>query len=166
MDAIKMLKTRQSQRDYEEYSIDLKIIEDIIDCARLAPSARNYQPLRYVIIDDKKIIKDLSKNIANAKFFDKAPIVIAVFAESDAKFKLEDGSAATENILLGATAYKLGSCWVAGYQKDYHTYVEKLLQCPKEYELISLISIGKVKNPTTRPQKKDLGSIISYNKFE
>ena len=66
MDAIKMLKTRQSQRDYEEYSIDLKIIEDIIDCARLAPSARNYQPLRYVIIDDKKIIKDLSKNIANA----------------------------------------------------------------------------------------------------
>lgn len=166
MDAIKVLKTRQSQRSYDGYSIDLKIIEDIVDCGRLAPSARNYQPLRFVIIDDKSIIKQISDNVANAKFFDKAPIVIAVLAESKAPFKVEDGCAATQNILLAATAYKLGSCWVAGYQKDYHTFIEKLLSCPKDYELISLISIGKVDKDTIRPPKKELADILSYNKFE
>lgn len=160
-----MLKTRQSERSFLPYSVDLCIIEDIIDCARLAPSARNRQPLRYVIVDDESLRLKLSEIVVFGKFFKDCPVVVAVLSE-DVEYKLEDSCAATENILLASKAYSLGSCWVAGYGKPFCKDVEKLLCVPKEYQLMSLIAIGKVSKPWQRPEKKDLADIISYNKFE
>lgn len=165
MEAIKMLKTRQSERSYLPYSIDLKIIEDIIDCARLSASVRNIQPWHFVVIDDISIKDKIVENVPNGKFFKTCPVVIATFCE-DGDFMVEDGCAATQNLLNAAHAHGLGSCWVAGYNKPYASTIEELLSCPKSYKLISLVSIGFIDKKATRPQKKPLSNVMSYNKFE
>lgn len=165
MDAIKALKTRQSNRKFLPYSIDLKIIEDILDCARLAPSAMNRQGWHFVAVDDK----DLKKKVADAtmygKFLADAPVAICVFGETG-DYIVEDCAAATENILLAATAHDLGCCWVAGYKKPHSGDISKLLNAPKNYELVSLVAIGQVKEQAGRAEKKPLADVMSYNKFE
>ena len=165
MDGIKLLKTRQTDRKFLPYSIDLSIIENIVDCGRLAPSAKNYQPLRFVIVDDREILDKFAEICEFGKFLTKCPIVVAVFSE-EKDFMLEDASAATENMLLAATAYGLGSCWIGSYNRKHSKEVEEILGCPKTHKLMTMVAIGKVEEKWNRPAKKNLADIMSYNKFE
>ena len=165
MQAIKMLKTRKSDRKFLPYSIDLNIVEDIIDCARLSASAKNVQPWHFVVIDDAQIKSKIAQLAKNGAFIQDCGVCVAVFCQ-DGEYAQQDGSAATQNILNAATAYDLGSCWVAGYNKSYSDAVAELLQAPKDYKLISLVAIGIVKEKTARVDKKPLAKVMSYNKFE
>lgn len=165
MDAIKMLKTRQSERSFLPYSIDLSVVEDIIDCARLSASARNVQPWHFIVVDDKALKEQIVQLVPNGKCILDSAVTIAVVCKTS-DFMVEDGSAATQNILNAATAYGYGSCWVAGYNRPYSKQVLDLLKAPKDYTLISLVPIGIVDCHQQRPQKKDLASVMSYNKFE
>ena len=76
MDGIKMLKTRQTDRKFLPYSIDLSIIENIVDCARLAPSAKNRQLLRYVVVDDREILDKFAEICEFLLTIDVKPAII------------------------------------------------------------------------------------------
>lgn len=163
MDAIKALKTRRSRRKYLSKPVDKKIIEDIIDCARLAATARNVQPWKFVIVTDDAMRKRIASIAEYGKFIADAPVCIAVFCENT-KYYLEDGCAATENILLASNAYGLGSCWVAGDKKPYAREISEILNMPDNYRLISLISVG-YSSDLFSPVKKELKDVIIWEKF-
>ena len=165
MDGIKLLKTRQTDRKFLPYSIDLSVVENIVDCGRLAPSAKNYQPLRFVVVDDRELLNKFAEICEFGKFLTNCPIVIAVFSE-EKDFMVEDAAAATENMLLAATAYGLGSCWIGSYNRKHSKEVEEILSCPKTHKLVTMVAIGKVEEKWRRPEKKKLADVMSYNKFE
>ena len=148
MNTIEVLKTRRSIRRYINKPIPDEIIKDIIDCARLAPTANNKQPWLFVVIKDKKLKEKIAELTDYGKFMKQADCFIAVFCE-DTKYYLEDGSAATENILLAAWHYGIGSCWIAGDKKSYAEEIRKILEIPQKYKLVSLISLGY-------PEKEEL----------
>src|SRR5512141_1425231 len=118
MDAIEAIKSRHSSREFSPEPIDRAIIEDLIDCARVAPSGRGEQPWEFVAVTDKVMRERIANLTSYGRFIAQAPLCIAVFCRATTYY-IEDGAAATENILLAATAYGLGSCWVAGDKKDY-----------------------------------------------
>ena len=97
------------------------------------------------------------------KFIKDCAVCFAVFTDSTAKYFLEDGCAATENILLACTAYGIGSCWVAGHKKAYVDSVRKLLNVPERYALVALIAAGYSRQ---RPsiKKKSLDEVIFFNR--
>jgi nitroreductase len=148
MNTIEVLKTRRSIRRYINKPIPDEIIKDIIDCARLAPTANNKQPWLFVVIKDKKLKEKIAELTDYGKFMKQADCCIAVFCE-DTKYYLEDSSAATENILLSAWHYGIGSCWIAGDKKSYAEEVRKILEIPQKYKLVSLVSLGY-------PEKEEL----------
>jgi nitroreductase len=82
----------------------------------------------------------------------------------DTKYYLEDGSAATQNILLAARAHGLGSCWVAGDKKPYASDICRLVGAPPIYKLVSLIPIG---NPAEIPEqpKRPLADVLHWEKY-
>ncbi len=83
----------------------------------------------------------------------------------DTKYYLEDGSAATENILLAATDLGLGTCWIAGDKKEYCGEVAALLGVPSIFKLISLISVGwAVREPLQR-KRRSLDEVLHWEKF-
>lgn len=164
MDAIECLKTRRSIREYDSKSISEDIIKDIIDCARLAPTARNIQPCIFISITDKETISKFAAMAPNGSFMLEAPLCIAVFSENT-KYFLEDGSAATQNIMLAGWAYNIGSCWIAGDKKDYMDDVKKELGVPDNYRLISLISMGYLNGEVPDKPKKTLDDILFKNKY-
>jgi nitroreductase len=157
-DALKVLKGRRSVRKYRDEKIPENIVEDIIDCARLAPTARNEQPWEFIVITDKKKNNQIAEITDHGKFIAEAPLCIAVFCKNT-KYYLEDGSAATTNILLAAQAYGLGGCWVAGDKKHYAADIQKLLNIPTEYKLVSLISLGYPAEKST-PEKRALNQVL------
>jgi len=163
MDAIQALKTRRSVRSFRPEPVPREVIEDIIDCGRLAATAINIQPLEFVVITDKEMRRKIAATTDYGKFIADAAVCVVVLSK-ETKYFLEDGSAATENILVAARAHGLGSCWVAGDKKEYANAIRRMVGAPEGYVLISLIAIGHGEEPGL-PPKRDLDEVLHWESF-
>jgi len=163
MDAIEVLKTRRSVRAYTPGPVPRRIIEDVVDCGRLAATAINIQPWEFVVVTDPEVLRRIAETTDYGKFIADAPVCVVVLCR-DTKYYLEDGSAATENILLAARAHGLGSCWVAGDKKPYAREICRLVRAPQGYKLVSLIPIGY---PAESPEKakRPLSDVLHWEKY-
>jgi nitroreductase len=162
MDAIEVLKTRRSVRAYRNAPVPREIIEDIIDCGRLAPTANNIQPCEFVVVTGPEMLRRIAETTDHGKFISNAPVCVVVLCE-DTKYYLEDGSAATENIMLAARAHGLGSCWIAGDKKAYAADICRLVGAPQNFRLVSLIPIGyAAENP--KVPKRPLANVLHWEK--
>jgi len=160
MDAIECMKTRRSIRAYQDRPVPKEVIEDIVDCGRLAATAINIQPWKFVVVQDAAMRKQIADTTDHGKFIAQAPVCVAVFCE-DTKYYLEDACAATQNILNAARAHGLGSCWVAGDKKAYVQKIVEMLGMPPDYKLVSLISIGYPAEERS-PAKKPLSEVLRW----
>ena len=163
MKAIEALKTRRSKRKFLSTPVPKEVVEDIIDCGRLAPSAVNIQPVEFIVVTKGEIRKKIAEMTDYGSFIANAPVCIAVFSRQT-KYYLEDGSAASENILLAAHAHGLGACWVAGDKKRYAEKVRQLLGAPQDFKLISLIPLG-YSEEQPKPAKRKLRDILHWEKY-
>jgi nitroreductase len=163
MDAIECMKTRRSIRTFLDEPIPRAVVEDIVDCGRLAATANNLQPWVFIAVEDPLLRKQIADVTDYGKFIVQAPVCIAVFC-SNTKYFLEDGSAATQNILNAARAHGLGSCWVAGHQKKYAGRVLDILNVPDSHVLVSLVALGRSAEEP-RPEKKTLAQVLRWDRF-
>ena len=166
MDIIEIIKTRRSIREYSDKPISKDYLEKIIDAGRFAPTARGVQPWEFVVITNADTLKKIGNLADNGRFIAQAKACIAVFC-TDTKYYLEDGCAATQNMLLAATSLGIGSCWVAGDKKPYCSNINNLLRVPSSFKLISLISLGYPKSPELFrvAKRRALEKIIHWEKF-
>ncbi|HNR29875.1 MAG TPA: nitroreductase family protein [Candidatus Hydrogenedentes bacterium] len=157
------MRTRRSVRVYEDRPVERGIIETIVDCGRLAATARNEQPWEFVAVTDAATRRRVADLTDFGKFIADAPVCIVVFCR-DGKYYLEDGCAATQNMLTAARACGLGACWVAGEKKPYVDDMRVLLGVPEGYLLVSLISVGY---PAVLPQpgKRPLSEVLHWEHY-
>jgi len=163
VDAIECLKTRRSIRAYEPTAVPRAIVEDIVDCGRLAASAINIQPWLFVAVDDEGLRRRIAEATDYGKFIEQSPVCIVVFCRN-VKYFVEDGSAATQNILNAARAHGLGSCWVAGHQKAYGGTIRTLLGVPDDYALVSIVALGHAAEDRN-PDKRPLSEVLRWNRY-
>lgn len=163
MDAIEALKTRRSVRRFRGEDVPRPVIEDIIDCGRLAATARNEQPWEFVVVTDGGVRAHLARLAVNGPFIADAPVCVVVLCREGTYF-LEDGAAATQNMLVAARAHGLGTCWVAGDKKPYAAQVLELVGAPAGYKLVSLVAMG---HPDTvgNPAKRPLKDVLHWERF-
>jgi nitroreductase len=163
MDAIEMLKTRRSVRTFQDRPVPREIIEDIIDCGRLAASAINIQPWEFVVVTDSAVRRRLAETTDHGRFIAGSPVCIVVLSR-DSKYYLEDGSAATQNMLLAARAHGLGSCWVAGDKKPYAPDICRIVGAPDGFRLVSLIPMGYAAEHPNK-EKRPLADVLHWEKY-
>jgi len=164
MNALETLKTRRSVRAYKSEAVPAVIAEDIVDCARLAATARNVQPWEFVVVTNEEMRKTIAGIVDTGRFIADAPVCVAVFCR-DTKYYIEDGSAAIENILLAAHAHGLGSCWVAGDKKPYAAQIGQMLGAPAGVKLVGLVAIGYAAKSSSMPSKRSLAEVLHREKF-
>jgi nitroreductase len=163
MDAIEVLKSRRAVRAYSGEPVPRKIIEDIIDCGRLAATAINIQPWEFVVVTAPAMLRRVAEITDYGKFIAGAPACVVVLCQ-DTKYYLEDGSAATQNILLAARAHGLGACWVAGDKKAYASDICRLVGAPQGYKLVSLVPLGYPAESPDKP-KRPLSDVLHWEKY-
>ncbi len=164
MDALTALRSRWSCRSYLPDPVPRETVLQALDAARHAPSGNNVQPWEFIVITDSELRKQIAELAEYGKFIAQAPVCIAVVCR-DTKYYLEDGSAATQNILLAATALGLGSCWVAGDKKPYCGQILALLGVPAGYKLVSLVALGKPATEPKRREKRRLEELVHWERF-
>ena len=128
----------------------------MLDAAMAAPSASNRKPWHFIVVKNRKILDALAGSLQYGKMLHEAPLCIAVCGDIalSERYWIQDCSAATENILLTATALGLGSVWLGVYpNEDRVKIIAKLLKIPKNIVPLNLISIGHpAENKESRTQ--------------
>ncbi len=162
MDFTTVIKMRRSIRRYQENPIPENILDEILACAVLAPTAKNTQPWLIGCVTDKKLLHSIADMLDYGKFVKDAEACFAVFCEKTEKYYLEDGCAATMNIIYAAAGKGVSTCWVAGDKKPYADTVRKLLNVPEKYALVSLVSAGYAAEQP-KPAKKSVKEVVFKN---
>jgi nitroreductase len=164
MQALEAIKTRRSVRSFGSKTLACGTIEELIDCARLAPTARNIQPWEFVVVTKRGLLEALGALIENARFVAQCSCCIAIFCK-DTKYYLEDGCAAMQNLLIAATALGLSSCWVAGDKKEYAHKVKELLYVPEGFKLVSMVALGYSESRPASILKRSVKEVLHWEKF-
>jgi nitroreductase len=164
MKALEALRTRRSVRRYQDRPVAPEVLEQIVDAGRLAATARNGQPWEFVVLTDHDLKAQVAAATDHGKFIADGPAAIAVFCQ-ESKYYLEDGAAATQNILVAAHSLGLGACWIAGDKKEYAPAIGKLLGAPQQMRLVSLVALGYPQDQLPEKEKRPLSAVLHWEHF-
>lgn len=167
-----LVSRRYSCRNYSDRKVPEDLLVAILDIVRLAPSACNKQPWRFLVIDDAAQREVLRKSYSR-EWFDNAPVyIVALGTHDEAWHRGFDGkdhtdvdvAIAVEHLCLAATSVGLGTCWVCNFDL---AIVKDGLQLPDNVEPIAIIPIGYPVDGETVPEKKRkaLDDIVKWGKF-
>jgi nitroreductase len=144
-DLLDLMYTRRSVREYTEEPVTDEQVEAMLKAAMAAPSARNLQPWRFVTVRKRKLLDKLTTVHKYAYMLEKAPMAIVVCGDQEVSERhwVEDTCAATQNLLLAATALGLGGVWISVYpKKKCQKYVRELLDIPEHVGVLCLVAVG------------------------
>ena len=146
MELFEAIERRRSVRTYKPDVPSADMLYQVVEAARLAPSACNKQPWRFYVVTDKDVLAELAKSYAR-EWFATAPAVIVVAGNHADSWHRADGkdhcdidvAIAAEHIALAAAALELGTCWVCNFDV---AQVSRTLDIEQGWEPIVLLPIG------------------------
>ena len=165
MDFFEAVKDRRSVRRYTKEKVSDDFIVKILEAGRWAPSADNSQPWNFIVLRDKEVRERVAEATTWGEFLADAPIGVAVVVDPrSSTHSVEDGAAATENMLLAAHALGLGACWIGSYNSFYEEAVKDILGIPKDERLLPIISIGYL-DEYPKKARKELREITFTDRY-
>lgn len=167
------IMTRTSVRAYSGREVSAETLDTLLRAAMAAPSAANKQPWRFVVIDDKAILKSIGENFHTMTMASDAAAAVVVCGDMNDTFEgdardywVEDASAATENLLLAAHAVGLGAVWCGIYpMPDRVSQFSAMLGLPADIIPMACVCIGYPAGETT-PKDKWKPEYIHYNSWD
>lgn len=177
MSFLELVRARQSTRLYSSAEVPREAIERCLEAARLAPSACNAQPWRFIVVDRDPLRKELAQQAfsglyAMNRFAAGAPVLIVVVTERSTYFarlggqfrgvqySLLDIGIACEHLILQAAEEGLGTCWLGWFNEKA---VKRLLGLPRAAKVDVIISLGYPAEPGLREKRrKPLEEIREY----
>ncbi|MEI6124738.1 MAG: nitroreductase family protein [Bacteroidota bacterium] len=180
MNFLELAKTRQSVRKYTTQPVEPEKINRCVEAARLAPSACNSQPWKFIIVDQTQLKNAIAKETYNAvvtfnKFVKDAPVIAIIVMEKptlvsqiggrikDKDFYLIDIGIAAEHFCLQAAEEGLGTCMLGWFNEKK---IAELLHLPKSKRIGLLITLG-YSDATVRDKiRKPTQEILNYNRYE
>jgi len=147
-----VLKNRSYRRFHEEVDINLETLTELVDLARLSASAKNFQPLKYILSCDRQKNSLIFPHLVWARFLTNWPgpsegerpsAYIIILGDTEiSRFWDYDAGIAAQSILLGATEKGLGGCMIANIQREE---LRKALSVPSQYDILLVLALGKPK---------------------
>ncbi|MDP4201952.1 MAG: nitroreductase family protein [Bacteroidota bacterium] len=171
MSFIEFARKRHSVRSFKAQSVEQEKIEYLLEAARIAPSAVNFQPWKMIVVTDKALLNQL-QDCYPREWFSTAPACIVVCGDHNRSWKRSsdekdycdvDVAIAITHLTLAAADQGLGTCWICNF--DVRKCVATL-SIPKHMEPIAIIPIGYPTDPEDLTeedkQRKPLSELVEY----
>ena len=175
----KIIRGRRSIRRYLPAPVEPEKLRACLEAARIAPSAHNVQPWRFIVVDepglkDRLAAEAFSGIYAASKFAAKAPVILVLLARPGSAavrlgaklqgvpFHLVDMGIAGEHVVLQAQELGLATCWMGWFD---HRKARKVLDIPRALKIVALMPLGYAETrPVREPPRKRLEEIAAFNK--
>jgi len=162
MDVMEAIKTRRTIRRFAERPIDRKDIDRILDAARWAPSGKNTQPWRFIVVTDPQVRAKLEA-MRPQGVIGRAPVTIAILRDLTAGYQelkdLQGIGACAQTLLLAAHALGIGGCWI-GLARDAKAH--EILGVRDTEELMMVVSLGYPAESCEVPRRLELEELVRY----
>ncbi len=164
MEAMQAIFGRRSIRTYTSKPVPEELVTELLRAAMAAPSAGNEQPWHFIVVRDRATLDSIPKFHPYSAMVKHASVAIVVCGDlSREKFKgfwVQDCSAATENLLLAASAKGLGAVWTALHpMEDRVSGMRKLLGLPENVIPLALVPLGFPAEQPGRAERFDPGRV-------
>jgi nitroreductase len=154
---------RRSVRRYTGDPVPEEDLLKILGAGHMAATGYNKQPWDFVVVQDRAMIEEMADRTSG--WLAQAGAIIVVVLDPDARFWMEDGSAAIENMLLAATALGYGSCWFEGTMLPHEEHFKQCLAIPSDRRVLTFLPIGVPAEWPQGPQKKPLEEVLHWEKW-
>ncbi len=172
MDFYEVVRRRVSVRAYKPDPIPEEVLNRILEAGRLAPSAKNYQPWKFIVVRDEKVRRELVPACRNQAFIAQAPVVICGCALLDQAWKGMGGywsaaevdvTIALEHIILAAANEGLGTCWIGAFKEEE---VRRVLAIPEGVKPVALTPVGYPAHEVAPRPRKALNEIVCFDRYQ
>ncbi|HSA96770.1 MAG TPA: nitroreductase family protein [Acidobacteriota bacterium] len=175
----KILRGRRSIRRFLPTPVEPEKLRACLEAARLAPSAHNVQPWRFIVVDDPALKERLaaaafSGFYSGSKFAAAAPVILVVLAKpgratvrlgshiQGVPYYLIDMGIAGEHIVLQAEELGLATCWMGWFS---YRRARKVLGIPRAFKLVAMMPLGyAASRPRREPPRRTIDEIVGFNK--
>jgi len=169
MTLLSQIKNRRSVRSYQSRPVEKEKLLTVLEAARLAPSAKNFQEWRFVVVQDEATRCKLMVAANNQAFVGAAPVVIACCA-TNTDYVMRCGqlshpidlAIAIDHMTLQAVEEGLGTCWVGSF---YEEQVREILGIPQEVRVVELLALGYPKDGVRPKDRHALDKIACFEKW-
>lgn len=162
-----LITNRYSVRAYSNRKVEKEIIIELLEAARLAPSAVNYQPWKFIVITEEQELASIHE-VYHRTWFREAPVCIVACADHEQSWKRKsdgkdfadvDLAIAIDHLILKATELNLGTCWICNFDVEM---VRQKLALPDHMEPIALIPVGYINSAAPEKKRKELSEIVQW----
>ncbi len=168
MDVMEAIRGRRSIRSFMDRPVEEEKLSAVLEAGRLAPSARNLQDWRFVVVRDPATRKRLAEAARNQEFVGQAPVVIAACGTSDMVMTCGqlayalDVAIAVDHMTLAAFSLGLGTCWIGAF---YEELVKEILGIPEQIRVVALLPLGYPDQASRPTPRKKLDEILAYERW-
>ncbi len=164
-----LINKRYSVRAYKPDPVEDEKLQEVLNAARVAPTAANRQPIQFIVVHTKGREAEV-KRIYRADWFSKVPLFICACAipaqawsRSDNKNYAEvDVTIAMDHLILTATELGLGTCWIAAFDP---AAAREILGLPKGVEPIAITPLGYPADQPGAKKRKSLSELVRYERW-
>ena len=171
MSIYELIVNRRTIRRFKQKPISQELLTKLVNAGRLAPSAANFQPLEFIVVNDPALVRKAFATVKWAAYIAPAGdppegarpvayLIILINTEMKPKQGEVDASAAIENMILAALEEGVGSCWMGAIDRDQ---LRQIFEVPPKYQINSVIALGY---PDEAPVVDDMTDSIKYWKDE
>jgi nitroreductase len=171
VDFYDVIKKRRSIRKYKSDPIPDALLVKILDAGRIAPSAKNYQPWRFIVVKDPEKKQQLVTASRNQQFVGTGACIIVGCALVDTAWGRMGGymsswsvdlTIALDHIILAAVNEGLGTCWIGAFDE---VQVKNILNIPDPVRVLALTPLGYADETPQDRGRKPVDEIISYDTY-
>jgi nitroreductase len=168
MDVSQAIRRRYSCRHYHDKPLEKEKLHAVLEAARLAPSAKNLQDWRFVVVTDAPTKKEVAAAANNQTFLESAGAIIIACTVSNHVMRCGqtvgpiDVAIALEHMCLQATELGLATCWIGSFYADK---VKPIVGIPESATIIELLAVGYPADTAKEPRREAMGHIVSFDKW-
>ena len=169
MEFTELVKKRYSVRAYKSDPVEEDKLHQVLEAARLAPTAANRQPFQIIVVHTTGRETELGR-LYGRDWFVQAPLIICAcgmpaksWVRSDGKnYNDVDVAIAMDHLVLAAANLGLGTCWIAAFDP---AAVREVLGLPDDVEPIALTPLGYPADEPTPKKRKALSELVRYERW-
>ena len=175
MEFYDVVKSRKSIKKFKNTPVNAEKLTKMIDSAMMSPSWKNNTSYKFILVDEKNKLEQISKSIMNkdnsaAQSILDAPMTAVIVAKPDdsgevenREYYLVDSAIAMEHFILSATNEGYGTCWIAAIDEDI---IKKALSIPQNYKVVAMTPIGEIAECKEHNDKKDAKDFVFLNTWD
>ncbi|MBX4265981.1 nitroreductase family protein [Clostridium estertheticum] len=175
MEFYDVVENRKSIKKFKSTPVNAEKLSRMINAAMMSPSWKNKTSYKFILVDEKKELMEISKaimnkdNLASQSIID-ATMTAVVVADPDASGEVEnkeyylvDSAIAMEHFILSATNEGYGTCWIADINEDI---IKTALSIPQNYKVVAITPIGEITESKEHYDKKDVKEFVFSNTWD